>query len=194
MASTPDVPPTEPWERQGGESARQHARFTTYLSIGPYRTLAGTHKALTESGDRIAYTSLRQISSEHRWAPRADAWDAQQAREDAVSLAMARREMIVRHMSIADALMTRATAALADTGDISPADVVRMIKLAADLQWRALGQPTVAVEISGRDGGPVQTEDISHLTGDARRARIRELAVEMARRSGLATYPIGDDD
>jgi hypothetical protein len=69
-----------------------------------------------------------------------------------------------------------------------------MIKLASDIQWRALNIPTIAVEISGRDGGPIQTEDISRLTADERRARLREVVGEMARRAGLTVAPAGEDD
>lgn len=106
--------------------------------------------------------------------------------------------MIDRHLSAADVLIRQALADL-DTlsdreGGLSPTDIVRFIKLATDLQWRILGTPTLAVEVSGRSGGPVEVDDLSRFMPAQRHARLRELTEELARRQGLRIVEQGDND
>src|SRR5205814_3850315 len=63
------------WERQGGESVRQHARFMVYRDLGRGRTLGRVQAACAADGDQVAAGTLRNTSSAHRWAERAEMWD-----------------------------------------------------------------------------------------------------------------------
>lgn len=177
----------DPWDRQPKESTKQYARFTLYRDLGRTRTLAQVHKTLTESGDPVKYDSLRQTAYEFRWSTRSEAWDLEQDRADRDHLIEARRDMIKRHRSVAGALITKAVQALKliPVAEMQPADVVRYIKLATDLERIAIGEPQRTVAITGPAGGPIQTEDLTTLTTEERRARLAEIAAELSRRAGL---------
>lgn len=64
----------EVWERQPSETARQHELLTSYLELGPGRSLPELAEA---TGAGIA--SLRQMARRLRWAQRARAFDQHQA-------------------------------------------------------------------------------------------------------------------
>jgi hypothetical protein len=182
----------DPWERQAGESARQYGRFTIYLGLGRVRTLKMCVRALNSRGDPVAHRTLQQVAWEHRWTERAEAHDLDQDQADRQQLVADRRDMVDRHRKVAAALLAKALSAL---GHIPPelldvADVVKLVKLSTDLERVSLALPKEHVALTGPTGGPVQTEDLSGLTGDERRARLAEIAAELARRSGAS----GDDD
>src|SRR5205814_7255909 len=60
------------WERQDGESVRQHARFMVYRDLGRGRTLGRVQAACAADGDQVAAGTLRNTSSAHRGAARAE--------------------------------------------------------------------------------------------------------------------------
>lgn len=178
----------DPWDRQSGESLKQYARFTFYRDLGRLRTLAQVHKTLTASGDAIRYGTLRQISYEFRWGSRCESWDVYQDQEEREKLISDRRDMIRRHRSIASALLTKAISALKDMGDkpdMAPADIVRFVKLATDIERIAIGEPQRTFAVTGPSGGPVQTEDLTNLSREERRSRLAEISAELARRAGM---------
>jgi hypothetical protein len=182
-------PDKDPWDRQPTETARQYGRFAFYRDIGALRTINHVHKLLTETGDHIKPDSLRQTAYEHRWAERAQAWDISQAAADRERLIVERRDMIKRHRSVASALLAQGVKALRSIKpeDMSPADVVRFLKLGTDIDAAALGQPQQTVAVTGPSGGPIQTEDVALLTPEERRVRLAEIAAELARRAGVDT-------
>lgn len=58
--------------------------------------------------------------------------------------------------------------------------IARMITKADTHAYKALmdsayGRPPQAIEVGGPDGGPLQVDDVSHLTADELRARISDL-------------------
>lgn len=186
MAASIELDPgRHPWDQQPHESARMYGRFMRFRELGRRRTLTVLIKVLTASGDKLGYTSLKTHACQYRWTVRAQAWDLDQDVKDIDRLAAQRREMIDNHTRIASALLRQALVALNtyQAEDISPADAVRMIKLATDLSRACLGEPTQTVALTGPAGGPVMVDDISGMDPDQRRAYLGELAAELARRA-----------
>jgi hypothetical protein len=191
-------PDRDPWERQNGESGRQYSRYTVFRDLGDSRTLNAALEIINAtSTTKITKGSLHQLSFIYRWTERSEAWDTQQAQAEQQRLIRLRRDMIERHRKIATGLTGKALAAMnkidAETTALAPVDIVRFITLAADLERKALGEPTERVAISGPTGGPVQVEDFSRLTPEQRKARLGQLAAEMARRAGREAFT-GDDE
>jgi hypothetical protein len=176
----------DPWEQQPHETVKQYARFSFYRDYGRLRTLTQLHKLLTETGDKIKYDTLRQLSYENRWTERSDCWDVAQESVDRERLIAEHRDMVRRHRSVAGALLSKAIQALnkITVAEMTPADVVRYIKLATDLERIAVGEPQRIVAVTGPSGGPIQTEDITQLTAEERRSRLAEIAAELGRRAG----------
>jgi hypothetical protein len=190
-------PGRDPWDQQPRETDRQYGRFLRYRDLGRMRSLTAITKVLTDIGDKLTYNTIKYQSHRYRWTERAQAWDRHQDLADSSRILQARRDIIDRHLGAASALLFKALTAVKATRpeDLDPADVVRWIKLATDLQIRAVGEPHQTIALTGPAGGPVQIEDISSLTDDQRLARSKEILSEMARRVGLAvTTPTGDDE
>jgi hypothetical protein len=179
----------DPWERQPRESPKQYARFEFYRDFGRLRTLTQVHKILTAAGDTLKHDSLRQIAYEYRWGDRAEAADLAQDQAERERLIIERRDMIKRHRNVATALLAKALTALQKIpiDAMAPADIVRYVKLATDIERTAIGEPQRIVAVTGPAGGPVQVEDISTLSPEERRTRLAEIAAELARRAGTDT-------
>lgn len=182
-------PDREPWDQQPREASKQYERFLCFRGLGRMRSLTTTNKVLTEIGDELTYGYIRIQSHIYRWTERAQAWDRHQDELDRDRTIQARRDMIDRHQKIAGALAKKALEALRvlQATDLDPADVVRFLKLATDLEVRAIGEPHQTIAVTGPAGGPILTEDITHLTDEERRMRLKEVASELARRAGLKT-------
>jgi hypothetical protein len=182
-------PGREPWDQQPRETSKQYERFLRFRDLGRMRSLTTVNKVLTGIGDELTYGTIRVQSHTYRWTERAQAWDRHQDEIDRESIIKARRDMINRHQKIAGALTKKALTALRviNDGDLDPADVVRFLKLATDLEVRALGEPNQTIAVTGPAGGPIVTEDITALTDEERRVRLKDIAAELARRAGLQT-------
>lgn len=179
----------EIWDQQPHETSKQYQRFLRYRDLGRMRSLTSVNKVLTELGDKLTYGTVRTQSYLYRWNERVQAWDRHQDDLDRERVNQARRDMVERHQKVASALLTKALNALKTTRptDLDPADIVRWIKLATDIETRALGEPSHTVAVTGPAGGPIQTEDLTGLDPEERKTRLRELAAELARRVGLST-------
>lgn len=179
----------EVWDRQPHETSKQYQRFLHYRDLGRMRSLTAVNKVLTELGDELTYGTIRTQSYLYRWNERAQAWDRHQDDLDRERVTQARRDMIDRHQKVASALLTKALTALRTTKaeSLDPADIIRWIKLATDIETRVLGEPSQTISVTGPSGGPIQTEDLTGLTHEERKTRLRELATELARRVGLST-------
>jgi hypothetical protein len=182
-------PGRDPWDQQPKESSRQYERFLRFRDLGRMRSLTTVNKVLTEMGDELTYGTIRIQSHLYRWSERAQAWDRNQDELDRARITQARRDMINRHQKIAGALTKKALTALRvlQDADLDPADVVRFLKLATDLEVRTLGEPHQTIAVTGPVGGPIVTEDITNLNDEERRIRLKEIASELARRAGLHT-------
>ena len=198
MASKPPLhlaTDREPWDRQNGESNRQYSRFIAFRDLGRMRTLKQAVEMLHGVGDTsVAYRTLMQYAYEYRWTERAESWDFAQDRLEAARLLQMRREMHSRHRRLASGLMAKAVQALTalQPSDMSPRDIVAFVKQGADIEGRALGEPTSLVQHTGPGGGPIAVDDMSHLSAADRAARLNAIAAELARRA--ASSATSDDD
>lgn len=182
----------DPWERQPGESVRQHARFRTFAELGRGRDLKQTKTILDGLGDKIGTGTLYQTSYTYRWTERADAFDADQDDTERRRLIVLRREMVERHRRIANALTAKALQRLQalDVAELTPLDLIRFLDAAVKLERAAVGEPERTVGVSAPDGGPIAVDDYGRLSADERRARMRALAREALSRAGVDV----DDD
>ena len=187
----------EPWDRQPAESPRMFGRFTCYRDLGDTRTLNGALEiinATTSPTKKISKGTLHQISCQFRWNERAEAFDSAASAAERQRLLMLRRDMIERHRKLSAGLTTKAVEGLReiDPKTMDAADITRLLTLAADLERKALGEPSERVALSGPTGvGPVQFEDMGRLTPEQRRVRLGQIAAELARRAGRE---VADDD
>lgn len=188
-------PERDSWDQQPRESSRQYQRFLHYRDLGRLRSLTKVHKTLTELGDKLTYGTLKAQSYLHRWNERAQAWDHHQDLLDHDRHIQARREMVDRHQKVASAILAKSMQALRDIkpNELDPADIVRWVKLATDLERQVLGEPSQTISVTGPAGGPIQTEDLSNLNPEERKIRLRELAIELAGRVGLSTTAAEDE-
>jgi hypothetical protein len=189
----------DPWERQNGESARQYGRYIVFRDLGESRTLNDALEIINAtSTTKLAKGSLHQLSFIYRWTERCESWDAKQAQAEQQRLIRLRRDMIERHRRIATGLTGKALTAMNklsnDSPGLAPVDIVRFITLAADLERKALGEPTERIAVSGPAGGPVQVEDLTRLTAEQRKARLGQIASELARRAGRELVTGDDED
>jgi hypothetical protein len=176
----------EPWDRQSGESNRQYSRFRVFMELGRTRTLKQTVEMLHGIGDdKVAYRTLMQYAYEYRWTERAESHDYAQDQLEAAKLLRLRQEMYARHRKIAGTLQAKAVEALKEVSpeDLTPLDIVRMIRYGTQIEATALGEPTQITQVSGPAGGPVLVDDMGRLTPEERNARRLALSAELARRA-----------
>lgn len=181
----------DPWERQPNESHKMYSRFRSFMELGRSRTLKQAAEMLHALGDNVGYRSLQQYSYEGRWTERAEAYDRDQDRLDRELLLRLRREMMERHRKLASGLMAKGVNALQKIKpeDLTPLDVIRFTRFASELERAALGEPERTIAVTGQGGGPIITDDFSHLTPQERRLRLEAIAGELSRRAALR-----DDD
>ncbi|RJQ40262.1 MAG: hypothetical protein C4555_01830 [Dehalococcoidia bacterium] len=79
------------WNRQPGESPRAHALFSSYLDLGPGRSLP----ALARS-EGISLSYLKKLSANWRWQERALAWQGNLTASDDEELVKEARERQLR--------------------------------------------------------------------------------------------------
>lgn len=185
----------EPWDRQQGESNRQYSRFVIFRDLGRLRTLKQAVEMLHGVGDTgVSYRTLMQYAYEYRWTERAEAHDRAQDQLEAARLLQLRQEMYSRHRRLASGLLAKAVAGLQNVqpAEMSPLDIVRFIKYGAEIESRALGEPTQVHQHQGPAGGPVQVDDMSHLSPADRAARLNAISAELARRA--AASAVTEDD
>jgi len=166
----------EPWERLVGEGTKRFEAFAKYRDMGPERSLAKVAQALGKT------TSLMERwSAEDSWVHRVTAWDEEQDRIWRGQQVSYRREVGRRQLRIANAMQGQLVNRLAelDVSTLGPADLARWLEVTSKVQRQALGQGD-RTELTGADGGPVQLEALSP---DQARARLRDLAAEIARRT-----------
>jgi predicted RNA-binding protein len=101
--------------------------------------------------------------------------------------------MINRHQKIAGTLTMKALTALRNMTELDPPDVIRFLKLATELEKQALGEPNQTIAVTGPSGGPIVTEDITALSTEERRVRLKDIASELARRAGMQTIETDEE-
>lgn len=179
----------EIWRQQDHETPKQYQRFIHFCELGRLRSLTEINKTLTGFGDKIEYGTLRTLSSLYRWPERALAWDQHQDDLDIERIIQARREKDERHIRVASALIGKALTALREINieDIDASNIAKWIKLATDLENQVLGEPQRTISVTGPAGGPIAVDDLSTIPPEVRKARLRELAIELAQRVGIST-------
>ena len=100
---------------------------------------------------------------------------------------------MARHRKLASGLMVKAVERLKglQPAEMTPLDVVRFVRQAAELERASLGEPERTVAVSGPGGGPVAVDDFSQYSPEERRARLEQIATELGRRA--ASYDDDDD-
>ena len=188
----------DPWEHQPDESELMYARFRVYLELGRTRTLTQAAEILTSTGDTdgLRGVYMRELSAKYLWTQRTGAFDREQDRIEREALIEQRRDMIRRHRAIANDLSAKAKKALANlkTEKITPLDMVRMLKLAAQIESTALGMPFETIAVTGAAGGPVTIEDMAAYTPEERRQRLSDIASELGRRAGAPVDDLSTED
>lgn len=135
-----------PWDPQPGESARAFQAFVAYRDLGPDRSL-------TKAGEMLGKntTTIGQWSSKFGWVERARAWDGHVVRLAAPKDAELQAKARARQAATGLTLQDKGLAALAKRvpSKIKTQDAIRMVKVGAELERRALGLDT-ADEPDGR--------------------------------------------
>ena len=183
----------DPWERQPDESELMYARFRVYLELGRTRTLTQAAEILTSTGDstKLHGAYIRELSAKFLWTHRTGAYDREQDRIERERLVEQRRDMIRRHRAIANDLSAKAKEALGKlkVEKITPLDMVRMLRLAAQIEATALGMPFETIAVTGAGGGALAVDDLSAYSPEERRQRLADIATELGQRAGA---PLND--
>lgn len=121
----------QPWERQKGESAQAFEAFSTYLQMGPERSIRAVMQELHKS-----YTIIARWSRENGWVERCRAWDNYLQREAQKAAAAEMRAMNRRHIQLAKALQGAAAMALQEKGAaiVTDKNIAAILKLGTDLE------------------------------------------------------------
>ena len=158
-----------PFEQLSKESAKAFAAFSTYLNLGPERSLAMVAQKLHKS-----VTMLGRWSAKFDWPARVAAHAAHLAAvEREATEAVARlksAEWLKRQEQIRErewAMHEKALAA-AERGlkafmerekvHANLSDIARMLEVASKLGRLAAGMATDRTELTGEDGGPLRVE------------------------------------
>jgi hypothetical protein len=188
----------DPWERQPDESELMYARFRVYLELGRTRTLTQAAEILTSTGDRegLRGVYIRELSARFLWTQRTGAYDREQDRLEREALIEQRRDMIKRHRSIANGLSAKAKSALDKLAvdKLTPLDVVRYFKLAAQIESNALGMPWETVAVTGAGGGALVVDDLAAYTPEERQQRLADLGTEVLRRAAAPVDDMSQED
>lgn len=120
-----------PWERQENESAPAFEAFRIYLSQGSERSVRSVAQKCNKSISLIA-----RWSTACKWVERARAYDAELQRQAYAEAVKANRKMASRHISLAQAVQTKAVEALKnlDASTLDARDIVAMMREATKLE------------------------------------------------------------
>ena len=159
---------TTEWDIQPGETAKAFHAFSHYRDMPPAErsidaAYAG-HMARCEGqqkGSKRAAGFWMRWSVSNAWVSRATAHDADLSRKRRDRRARELEEAQDRAAKIAHSALDRLDERLQtlDIMQIPVAVLDRWLKTLSDVELRALGhQDKVALEHSGKDGGPIQTD------------------------------------
>ena len=176
----------EPWKRQKGETASEYEKFCAYRDMR-YITPPGSksipkldltlRRSLAQLSKQVGISrrKLGDLSSEHNWQSRVEAYDAyildlrREKNEQEIL------DMQERHATIASEMIKKATRRLLEIQDtdISATDIVRLIDTGVKIERLSRGQSTENQNVTGsieHDGAvkvQVETEpDLSHLSDE----------------------------
>lgn len=172
-----DYDSAEAWELQPGESTRAYECFAVYRDLGPNRTRVAAAEQL-----KVSTASLKDWFSRNAWEDRVRAYDLERDRANRVRLESERLAMRLRHAGTAVFLQKKVAERLAlmDPMEMTPKDAVYALDLASKLERISRGEDATKIEITGKDGGPIELAEA--LTTDDRIALMAQVQAELAKR------------
>jgi hypothetical protein len=194
--------PDEPWDQQPDETAPAFAAFAAYRDMGVTRSTAKVARQLGKSK-----TLIDRWSGVHGWVIRVSSYDRfldrewqQEVKErkrraarrnadmaaQAMDLVASRIEQMTKHFDFSDDDYDKERPPPLDVLDLR-----RLVDSLGKLERLALGEATENVQVTGKDGGPVQI-DYSKLTDEERIERMKQLRGEIDKR--LDAVGAGGDD
>lgn len=125
---------SKPWERRKGESAQAFEAFFIYLEMGAERSLRAVCQKCTKS-----IPLIKRWSTTHKWVERAADYDAELHRKAYAAAVRRNRKMIDRNIRTALQMQEKALLALEelDPADLSPRDMLTMLRDAMKLEWES---------------------------------------------------------
>ena len=125
---------SKPWERRKGESAQAFEAFSIYLEMGAERSLRAVCQKCTKS-----IPLIKRWSATHKWVERAADYDAELHRKAYAAAVRRNRKMIDRNIRTALQMQEKALLALEelDPADLSPRDMLTMLRDAMKLEWES---------------------------------------------------------
>jgi hypothetical protein len=143
------------------ESAKAKKACEQYLLMGPDRSLA---KLVVQLGHPPGYErTLKEWSTCHGWQDRCKEYDQEQASARRREIEEARREMDKEHALWGKEQALKAMAIIEEINAVNKFTsqaAVQLFKYATDLQRIAMGSATEQIAVTGKDGGPIETDVI----------------------------------
>lgn len=174
--------PSNPWDRQSGESPPAWEAFQKYRDMGLARSLAKVAQDLSKSKPLLS-----GWSSKHAWVLRAAAWDAEQDRLWQAELRAAQKTAAKKNVDLGNAIKALAghtVSKMVQTETVlKPQDLARLIEVAARIEQQSF--VTIAAAPVGADG--LDDVDLDSLTDEEVRFHMQALRRELD--AELADYP-----
>lgn len=157
------------FEQQPNESVKAYAAFSTYLSMGPERSLAAVGKKLGKSealmerwSAKFDWPSRVAAHARHLAVVEREATEAL-ARSKAAEWLKRQEEVKEREWEMHEKCIAAARRGLAvfmerEKVYASLADIARLLEVASKLGRIASGLATEKTEVTGEDGGPIRVE------------------------------------
>lgn len=185
----------QPWEPIVDESARAFSAFVVYRDLGPTRSLAKVRSGWGQMtgdlgvnlGQPPSAKSIETWSARNSWVIRASSFDKHMARVHVAKLEEGRRLAAEQELEMSDRVFKKISTRI-DTLNWAEADFLdlrRMAETFGRIRRLALGAPTESVQVTGKDGGPLQV-DYSQFTDEERYERMRHLRAEIDKRLDAA--------
>lgn len=189
-------PELAPWARQPGESTDDYLRFTVFLELGEDRTLEQAVETWNTTNGEKKQASLslfKKISALNRWTDRVAAYNALQWQQEHRRQVKLWKDARERRRKQGVALQAKGAQVLAAMPNmaVSPHDALRLIVEGARMESDAIGVPEQDRPAARAAHGDTQTLDTSEWSEQQIRAYMRDMAAEMAARSGSGLF---DDD
>lgn len=183
------------WDRLPGENNLWWDRFDRYRLMGPSRSVLACYnderatQGLTQA--KYAPSSWRGAEVRYKWRERAEAWDESgrtqnniEHADDRAKAKAQRQELVDVLRDLALTLAQQNQALIEKDKPLNPYQVAQVaIVLRAALAESRLefGEPTEIRGVTGADGGPIQTQELSKLgvTDEQKKAIIRQAAARL---------------
>jgi len=156
----------QPWEKLDRETSAAYSAFLQYLNLGPGRSVRKAYalsRGFEESDKCKVSATWQNWSHRFQWTRRAEAFDQYEAKKRFERICEVReiaRNKVGEH---AAKLIEKLLSIAMGTQKVPASVQLRAIQTA--LEYAGISLPrTTRVEMSGRDGQPVQVESKSEVT------------------------------